>query len=123
MVAWSLRSGSVSGGTRVSGFRTRSVAFVAAFLSVFISVVTPAPAQAAEKYAALVADGFTGRVVFARNADDKRYPASLTKIMTLYILFEEMEAGRMSMSTRRAAACRSKRQSTSNLGVCQPSAS
>ncbi|MCB1475654.1 MAG: serine hydrolase [Rhodobiaceae bacterium] len=93
------------------------MAFVAAFLSVFISVVTPAPAQAAEKYAALVADGFTGRVVFARNADDKRYPASLTKIMTLYILFEEMEAGRMSMSTRLKVSSHAAAQAPSKLGL------
>ena len=68
------------------------------------------PAQAS-KYAAIVIEETTGRVLFARNADKARYPASLTKIMTLYLLFEDLEAGRISMTTRlpvsRVAASRS----------------
>ena len=42
-------------------------------------------AQAA-KYASIVIEESTGRVLFARNADKARYPASLTKIMTLYLV-------------------------------------
>lgn len=45
----------------------------------------------AEKYAALVMDAKTGEVLHARNADAQRYPASLTKMMTLYLLFEALE--------------------------------
>ena len=75
------------------------------------SVAFPtAPAQAA-KYAAIVIEESSGRVLFARNADKSRYPASLTKVMTLYLLFEELESGRMSMQTKmpvsRVAASRS----------------
>ena len=57
------------------------------------------PAYAA-KYAAIVIEEESGRVLFARNADKLRYPASLAKIMTLYLLFEDIEAGRMSMKSR-----------------------
>jgi D-alanyl-D-alanine carboxypeptidase len=57
------------------------------------------PAYAA-KYAAIVIEEDSGRVLFARNADKLRYPASLTKIMTLYLLFEDIEAGRMTMKSR-----------------------
>ncbi|MGE0230939.1 MAG: serine hydrolase [Flavobacteriaceae bacterium] len=117
MVALCLRSGWVSKGTRIAGGNARPAAVLAAFLAVFMSIVAPVPVHAAEKYAALVADGFTGRVVFARNADDKRYPASLTKIMTLYILFEEMEAGRMSMSTRLKVSSHAAAQQPSKLGL------
>jgi D-alanyl-D-alanine carboxypeptidase len=56
------------------------------------------PAYAA-KYAAIVIEENTGRVLFARNADKLRYPASLTKIMTLYMLFEDIEAGRLTMKS------------------------
>ena len=70
-----------------------------------------APQAEAAKYAAIVIEESTGQVLFARNADKARYPASLTKIMTLYLLFEELESGRVSMSTRmpvsRVAASRS----------------
>ena len=57
------------------------------------------PAYAA-KYAAIVIEEDSGRVLFARNADKLRYPASLTKIMTLYLLFEDIEAGRLTMKSR-----------------------
>ena len=58
-----------------------------------------APAQAA-KYAAIVIEENSGRVLFARNADSLRYPASLTKIMTLYLLFEDISAGHLTLKSR-----------------------
>nr|WP_312968265.1 D-alanyl-D-alanine carboxypeptidase family protein [Brucella intermedia] len=62
---------------------------------------TTIPAIAAgDRYAAIVIDANTGKTLFASNADAQRYPASLTKMMTLYMLFEAMQAGRMSKDTR-----------------------
>ena len=57
------------------------------------------PVQAA-KYAAIVIEEDSGRVLFARNADSPRYPASLTKIMTLYLLFEDIAAGHLTLKSR-----------------------
>ena len=57
------------------------------------------PAQAA-KYAAIVIEEDGGRVLFSRNADSLRYPASLTKIMTLYLLFEDIAAGHLTLRSR-----------------------
>ena len=54
----------------------------------------------ANKYASIVIEEATGKVLFSRNADSLRYPASLTKIMTLYLLFEDIEAGRMTLKSR-----------------------
>jgi D-alanyl-D-alanine carboxypeptidase len=51
------------------------------------------------KYAAIVVDANTGETLFAANADAARYPASLTKMMTLYMLFEAMQAGRVNKNT------------------------
>ena len=42
-------------------------------------------------YASIVINAKTGRVLFAKNADQRRYPASLTKMMTLYITFEALK--------------------------------
>lgn len=56
-------------------------------------------ARAEAPFAAIAVDAQTGRILFSRDADAQRYPASLTKIMTLYVLFEELEAGRMSLDT------------------------
>ena len=54
----------------------------------------------ASKYASIVMEEANGRVLFSRNADSLRYPASLTKIMTLYLLFEDIEAGKISLKSR-----------------------
>ncbi|MFD1696865.1 D-alanyl-D-alanine carboxypeptidase [Roseibium aestuarii] len=56
-------------------------------------------AQANSKYAGIVVDAKTGKTLYANSADSKRYPASLTKMMTLYVVFEELEAGRLSLKT------------------------
>jgi D-alanyl-D-alanine carboxypeptidase len=52
-----------------------------------------------QKDAELVVDGETGRTLFARNADEPRHPASLTKMMTLYLLFEQLKSGQMTLAT------------------------
>ena len=63
-------------------------------------VVAPVAPQSftstSTKYAAIVIDGSNGRVLYQSSAEALRYPASLTKMMTLYLLFEAMESGRVS---------------------------
>ena len=46
-----------------------------------------------ERYASIVVDAGTGQVLTASSADEPRYPASLTKMMTLYMLFTVLESG------------------------------
>ncbi|HEY1876224.1 MAG TPA: D-alanyl-D-alanine carboxypeptidase [Rhizomicrobium sp.] len=52
-----------------------------------------------QKDAALVVDGATGKVLYARNETAERHPASLTKMMTLYVLFDALKAGKVTMQT------------------------
>ena len=61
---------------------------------------TPPAAPANPKHAALVIDGSNGSVLYSVNADAQRYPASLTKMMTLYFLFDALETGRITRSTQ-----------------------
>jgi D-alanyl-D-alanine carboxypeptidase len=51
------------------------------------------------KDAELVIDGKTGRVLFARNAEAQRHPASLTKMMTLYMLFDALKRGQVTLNS------------------------
>jgi D-alanyl-D-alanine carboxypeptidase len=51
------------------------------------------------KDAALIVDGATGKVLYARNETAERHPASLTKMMTLYLLFDALKAGKVTMQT------------------------
>jgi D-alanyl-D-alanine carboxypeptidase len=59
----------------------------------------PANPTDPEKDAALVVDGATGKVIYARNETAERHPASLTKMMTLYLLFDALKAGKVTMQT------------------------
>ncbi len=74
-----------------------------------------APAAHAERYASIVIDANTDTVLHARNADDPRYPASLTKVMTLYMLFDELEAGRISLDDELTVSRNAASQAPSNL--------
>lgn len=79
---------------------------LAALLSIFFFAVSisgtshAAINESSSKYAALVMDAENGEVLFSRNADSKRYPASLTKMMTIYLLFEAVRDGKMSFSQK-----------------------
>lgn len=69
------------------------------------------------KYASIVVNETTGKVMYARNADKQLYPASLTKVMTLYMLFEALEDGRVSMDTRMKVSRVAAGRSPSKLGM------
>ena len=53
-----------------------------------------APEPYVEKFAAVIVDANSGRVLYERMSSETRYPASLTKMMTLYLLFEQLDRGR-----------------------------
>src|SRR6202000_779990 len=50
-------------------------------------------------FASIIVDGNTGSTLTATSPNGLRHPASLTKIMTLYLLFERLEAGKMTLDT------------------------
>src|SRR3954447_2521959 len=64
------------------------------------TVRMPASPTDPDKDAALVVDGATGKVLYARNETAERHPASLTKMMTLYLLFDALKAGKVTMETQ-----------------------
>jgi D-alanyl-D-alanine carboxypeptidase len=74
-------------------------------------------AFANEKYSGLVVDVKTGRVLYSDRADKKRFPASLTKIMTLFILFQEIEAGHLDLSSPLNVSAFASAQKPTKLGL------
>ncbi|MCA1770995.1 MAG: D-alanyl-D-alanine carboxypeptidase [Halomonas sp.] len=64
-----------------------------------LAIVMANPAQANPRYAAIVVDIESGEVLHAANADETRYPASLTKMMTLYLLFEQLQSGQLRLDS------------------------
>lgn len=89
----------------------------AIFLAFVVSaVVITSPLQAAP-FAAIVMDGRTGEVLYEKNADTRLHPASLTKMMTLYITFQEIEAGRLTLDTKVTVTKYAASQPPSRLGL------
>ena len=68
-------------------------------------------------YAAMVVDVKSGRTLHAVNADAPRIPASLTKVMTLYLLFEQMERGRLDMDSELKVSSYAASQPPTKLGL------
>ncbi len=81
-----------------------------------ISLIAGA-SSAQARYAAIVMDADNGRVLYAANPDTRNYPASLTKMMTLYMLFEALERGRLTLSQRLAVSRRAAGISPAKLGL------
>jgi D-alanyl-D-alanine carboxypeptidase len=75
------------------------------------------PAPYVEKYAAIVLDAATGRVLHEQMSMETRYPASLTKMMTLYLLFEQLQKGSLSLSTPLTASSYACSQEPTRLGL------
>lgn len=92
--------------------RTARTVLIAVFVLSWV-----APAAANELYAGIVMDARTGEVLYADQADARRFPASLTKMMTLYMVFEALERGEISWQTRLTASRNAASQPPTRLGL------
>jgi len=88
---------------------------VAAFALMVVILATGAPAQA--RYASIVIDFETGQVLHETNADTRNYPASLVKIMTLYMVFEALESGDLTLDQQLTTSRRAAGMPASKLGL------
>src|SRR5262249_13574757 len=68
-------------------------------------------------YAHIVLDAKTGTALHQSSADGARHPASLTKIMTLYLLFEQLESGKISLDTEMPVSEEASSQAPTKLGL------
>src|SRR5262245_48071636 len=93
------------------GLRWGLCGFVAAVLT-----LSNDPTQAAP-YADIVVDANSGAVLHATNPDARRHPASLTKIMTLYLLFEQLEAGKFKLDSPLKVSAEAAGQTPTKLGL------
>lgn len=82
-----------------------------------IGLLTAAPAWAGVPFSAISVDARTGKILFDKDADGLRQPASLTKVMTLYLLFEEIKAGRYRLDSKLQISKRAAGMAPSKLGL------
>lgn len=96
------------------------VAFV---VSILVGApIAPQPATAASlvavpKYAAILVDADNGEVLYARNPDEARHPASITKVMTLYLTFDALERKQLKLTDQVYFSANAAAQPPSKLGV------
>jgi hypothetical protein len=86
------------------------------------AALLPLPALAGSlystpRYAAILIDHDSGELLYARRADETRYPASITKVMTLYVAFEELTAGRLQLDDKIRISRHAFGQAPSKLGL------
>lgn len=112
---------------RIERSRRARAAF-ALIATLVVAALLAAPAEARPRkrapaqgwhtgYSAIVVDAKTGKVLHETKADAVRHPASLTKIMTLYLLFEQIEAGKLKLDSKLKVSARAAAQAPSKLGL------
>ena len=122
------------GSARISRSHWLALAGLVATLTIAAASCDPAEARAKSKrdhsrpraihgpnyhppYADIVVDDKSGLVLHEVSADEPRHPASLTKIMTLYLLFEQLEAGKLGLDTELPISTRAALQNPTKLGL------
>jgi D-alanyl-D-alanine carboxypeptidase len=80
-------------------------------------VMAAANVSHAARDAAIVVDANTGKTLYASNANARRYPASLTKMMTLYLTFEALAKGKITKSTQVSFSANAAAEPPTKLGV------
>ncbi|MCJ2080798.1 D-alanyl-D-alanine carboxypeptidase [Methylobacterium sp. J-090] len=105
---------------------TRSLSALIAAAVVLTAMASPAEAKRHHRrggggysppYAAMVIDVKTGKTLHAVNEDSLRHPASITKVMTLYMLFEQLERGRYTLESPLTISSFAASQAPSKLGL------
>ncbi|WHO71368.1 D-alanyl-D-alanine carboxypeptidase [Rhizobium sp. BT03] len=112
------RSVSSVSSSRSGSFFAKLMAILSVALTVVLVDSVNAEAEAANsKYAGIVVDAKTGNVLYSENADRLQYPASLTKMMTIYMTFEALEQGRIRLDTPVPFSAHAAAQAPTKLGV------
>ncbi|MEJ2027216.1 MAG: D-alanyl-D-alanine carboxypeptidase [Limibacillus sp.] len=96
--------------------QSRTLALIAGLVFAVALLAAPQTADA-RRYAAIVIDAETGEVLHAANPDRQAYPASMTKMMTLYMLFEAIEQGRYTLDSKLKVSARAAGMPPSKLGL------
>jgi D-alanyl-D-alanine carboxypeptidase len=88
-----------------------------AIISLIILLSVVASPSNARRYASIIVDEQTGTVLHAANPDSRIQPASLTKMMTLYMVFEALRSKRLSLDTILTVSQRAAKRPSSKLGL------
>lgn len=82
-----------------------------------VKKIAPPQAPVTEKFAAIVVDANNGKVLYENGADATRYPASLAKMMTVYLMFDQLASGKATLNSPVFFSANAARQPPSKLGI------
>ena len=102
---------------QASSFRVGRKPLLSLVAAVALAVCAVGTAAANPKYSGIVIDANTGKILYASGADAARYPASLTKMMTLYLTFEALATGRIKKNSRVVFSAHAASEPPSKLGI------
>ena len=83
----------------------------------FTCLLNISKAQCAKTTSSIVIDALSGDIIYSHNANERRYPASLTKLMTLYLTFSALEKGDITFNTKLTTSYKAASQEPSYLGL------
>lgn len=89
----------------------------AAMFAVPVAASAQANINSESKYSAIVIDANSGEVLYAKRADSPRYPASITKVMTMYLAFEALSQGKMQLDEQLPVSKHAASQQPTKLGL------
>lgn len=93
----------------------KTLRYLLAISVLFSSVIAFALAETG--FSAFVVDHKSGKPIYEHDADARRYPASLTKVLTLYIVFEELSSGRLNLNSKIPFSAKAAAQPPSKIGA------
>lgn len=99
----------------VTNFTVKFKTLAALCLLMFVAHAPTAYAK--PQFSSIAVDARTGAILSSDNPDGLRHPASLTKMMTLYVLFQDMKAGRINRNTQFRVSARAASMAPSKLGL------
>jgi D-alanyl-D-alanine carboxypeptidase len=97
--------------------RIRSKRLVFCLIFGLFALLSAQTTPAFARYASIVLDADTGQVLHASNPDTRNYPASLTKMMALYLVFEALKSGKLKLRQQLPVSARAAGMAPSKLGV------
>jgi D-alanyl-D-alanine carboxypeptidase len=101
----------------IKRIREKANTLLAVVLFGLMTMLVSEQAAARPAFSSVVVDARNGTIIRGENIDAPRHPASLTKMMTLYLLFQDLKSGRVNLSTKLRVSSRSARMAPSKLGL------
>jgi len=114
-----VRQAFAGNGLKQTSFAKSAIAVILALAMSMVAAgqAAAAPKRSSSKYAAIVIDASTGKTLFSANSESRRFPASLTKMMTLYLTFEALSRGKITKETRVPFSAHASAQPPTKIGV------